>query len=169
MVEAMARSAIATFFHRAPLQLHRLGIRGYERFLLGIDWLVLTTRGRRSGEPREIMVDVIGHDAQRDTWYVQPADGRRANWFQNLLAHTIATVEVRGRRFEARATDVTGPEGAEIVLRFIRAHPLYARLIVWMLRYVDSIDHPDETLRAKLIDVPVMALRPITSEDSRSR
>jgi deazaflavin-dependent oxidoreductase (nitroreductase family) len=165
----VARSAIVMAFHRAPLWLFRLGIGGYERFLLGIDWLVLTTRGRRSGAPREIMLDVIGHDADSDTWYVQPADGRRANWFQNLLAHPIATVEVRRRRFEAHATDVTGPEGAEVVLRFIRTHPLYARLIVWMLRYVDSIDHPDDTLRAKLLDVPVIALRPNADTMPHSR
>ncbi len=164
----MGRSALVMWFHRAPLRLHRLGIRGLER-LIGIDWIVITTRGRRSGVPREVMLDVIDHDEARDTWYVQPADGRRANWFQNLLANPTVTVEVRGRHFEATARDATGPEGADVVLRFIRTHPLYARLIVWMLRYVDSIDHPDETLRAQLTTVPVMALRPITSEDSRSR
>jgi len=164
----MARSALGLAMHRLPLWLHRLGIRGYERFLLGIDWLVLTTRGRRSGEARQVMLDVIGHDAATDTWYVQPADGRRAHWFRNLLAHPSATVEVRGRRFEAAARDVTGPEGAEIVLGFVRAHRVYGRLVVWMLRYVDSVDHPDDVLRAKLLDVPVVALRP-TAGDARSR
>jgi deazaflavin-dependent oxidoreductase (nitroreductase family) len=163
----MARSALVATIYRAPLWLHRLGIRGYER-MLGIDWIVLTTRGRRSAAPREVMLDVVGHDDATDTWYVQPADGRRANWFQNLLVNPTATVEVRGRHFEAHARDATGREGADVILRFIRTHPLYARLIVWMLRYVDSVDHPDATLRAKLTDVPVMALRPITSEDSRS-
>jgi deazaflavin-dependent oxidoreductase (nitroreductase family) len=164
----MARSALVTALYRAPLQLHRLGIRGLER-LIGIDWIVITTCGRRSGAPREVMLDVVGHDETTDTWYVQPADGRRANWFQNLLAHPTATVEVRGRRFEATARDATGPEGAEVVLRFIRTHPLYARVIVWFVRYVDSVDHPDETLRAKLTDVPVIALRPNTDTGLRSR
>jgi deazaflavin-dependent oxidoreductase (nitroreductase family) len=168
ILDAMARSPVVAALYRAPLRLHRLGIRGLER-LIGIDWIVLTMRGRRSGVPREVMLDVIGHDDATDTWYVQPADGRRANWFQNLLATPTATVEVRGRRFEATAIDVTGPEGAEVILRFIRTHPLYARLIVWFIPYVDSIDHPDETLRAKLKTVPVMALRPNSSEDSRSR
>jgi deazaflavin-dependent oxidoreductase (nitroreductase family) len=164
----MARSSIVAALYRLPLALRRLGVRGYER-VLGIDWLVLTTRGRRSGAPRDVMVDVIGHDPTTDTWYVQPADGRRANWFRNLRADPRATVAVRNRRFEATATDVTGPEGADVVLRFIRTHPLYARVIIWFVRYVDNIDHPDDTLRAKLTTVPVMALRPTTSEDHRSR
>ena len=164
----MARSALAAALHRAPLWLHRRGIRGWER-VLGIDWIVLTTRGRRSGEPRAVMLDAIGHDVATDTWYVQPADGRRAHWLQNVLAHPIATVEVRGRRFEATARDATGPEGADVVLRFIRTHPRYARVVVWLVGYVDSTDHPDPVLRAKLEDVPVIALRPTASEASRSR
>src|SRR5262245_30412487 len=99
------------------------------------------------------MLDVIGHDAARDVWYVQPADGHRAHWLRNLRAHPEAKVEVLGRTFEAHAVDVTGPEGAEIILRFIREHPRYARLIVWMLRYVDTNDQPDAALRKKLQDV----------------
>ena len=146
------------FIYRLPLWLRTLGIRGYER-ILGIDWLVLTTRGRRSGEPRTVMVDVIGHDPVTDTWYIQPADGQRSQWLRNLRAHPYATVEVRGRRFQAGATEITGKEGAEVVLRFIRSHPLYARVIIWFVGYVDSPDHPDEELRERLRTVPVVALR----------
>jgi deazaflavin-dependent oxidoreductase (nitroreductase family) len=143
---------------RIPLWLHRLGVRGYER-LLGVDWIVLTTRGRRTHRPRTVVVDAIGHDEAADVWYVQPADERRAQWVRNLRAHPFAIVEVRGRRFEACATEVTGAEGAEIVLRFIRGHPRYARLVVWLVGYVDRIDHPDDELRALLRRVTVFALR----------
>jgi deazaflavin-dependent oxidoreductase (nitroreductase family) len=161
MVTHMASdgSALATLY-RLPLWLHGFGIRGYER-LLGIDWIVLTTRGRRSGAPRDVMLDAIGHDTETGTWYVQPADEARAHWLRNLRAHPIATVEVRGRRFEARATEITGPAGAEVVLRFIRTHPWYARLIVWMVGYVDGIDLPDDELLAKLRHVVVVALHPL--------
>jgi deazaflavin-dependent oxidoreductase (nitroreductase family) len=144
--------------HRLPILLHGLGIRGYER-ILGIDWLLLTTTGRRSGEPRTVMVDAIAHDDDTDTWYVQPAEPG-AQWLANLRATPRATVEVRGRRFSARAEEITGPRGAEVVLRFIRGHPRYARLVIALVGYVDSPDHSDDDLRAKLRDVPVMALRP---------
>lgn len=151
--------ALRRALYRLPLRLHALGIRGYER-LLGIDWIVLTTRGRRSGRPRTVMVDAVGHDAATGTWYVQPADAAGSHWLQNLRAHPIATVEVRGRRFRARAVEITGPEGAEVVLRFIRDHPRYARLVIRLVGYVDSPDRPDDELRALLRTVPVMALRP---------
>ena len=157
---ALPRSPAFAAMYRLPLWFHRRGIRGYER-ILGIDWLVLTTRGRRTGKPRTVMLDVIGHDQARDVWYVQPADGRRSNWVQNLLANPEATVEVRNREFLARATEVTGAEGADVVLRFIREHPRYARLVIWFVRYVDRVDIPDDELRAKLMNVPVVALRPL--------
>jgi deazaflavin-dependent oxidoreductase (nitroreductase family) len=144
--------------HRVPIWLHGLGIRGYER-VLGVDWLLLTTTGRRSRRPRTVMVDAIAHDEDTDTWYVQPAEPQ-AHWLANLRADPTATIEVRGRRFVARAEEITGPRGAEVILRFIREHPLYARVVIALVGYVDSPDHSDDELRAKLRDVPVMALRP---------
>lgn len=143
---------------RAPLLLHRLGIRGIER-VLGIDWIVVTTRGRRTGRLHTVMLDVVGHDPANDTYYVQPADGRRADWVRNVAAEPEVEVEVRGRRFRAHVTDVTGPEGAEVVLRFIRGHPWYARLIVWFVGYVDDVSVPDAELRAQLERTPVLAIR----------
>jgi deazaflavin-dependent oxidoreductase (nitroreductase family) len=151
---------------RVPLVLHRLGIRGLER-LVGIDWIVVTTRGRRSGRPRTVMLDVVGRDPATDTYYVQPANGRRADWVRNVRADPVVDVEVRGRRFRARAADVTGPEGAEVVLRFIRGHPWYARLIVWFVGYVDDVDRPDAELRQQLATTLVIALRALRANSFR--
>ena len=78
------------------------------------------------------------------------------------------TAEVRGRRFEARVEDVTGPEGAEVVLHFIRTHPLYARVIVWFVGYVERVDVPDEELRAALATTPVFAVRAVRKNTSNS-
>jgi deazaflavin-dependent oxidoreductase (nitroreductase family) len=153
-------AGLRTTLYRLPLALRRLGIAGYER-ALGVDWIVLTTRGRRSGLAREVVLDAVGHDPGTDTWYVQPADEAGAQWLRNLRAHPVATVEVRGRRFQARATEVTGPVGAGVVLSFIRRHPWYARLVVWLVGYVDRVDLPDDELLAKLRSVVVVALHPL--------
>jgi deazaflavin-dependent oxidoreductase (nitroreductase family) len=144
------------FLFRVPLQLHHRGVRGLER-LIGIDWIVLETRGRRSGRPHEVMLDVV-HEAD-DTVYVQPADGRHADWVRNVTADPHVTAELRGERFAARVDDVTGAEGAEAVLRFVRGHPWYARVIVWFVGYVDHLDRPDDELRAILSETPVFAIR----------
>jgi deazaflavin-dependent oxidoreductase (nitroreductase family) len=144
---------------RVPLLLHRAGVRGLER-VLGIDWIVVTTRGRVTGRPHTVVLDVIAHDAERDVYYVQPAYGGTADWVRNVASHPLVTAEVRGRAFPARATDVTGVEGAEAIVRFIREHPLYARLVVWFVGYVDRLDRPDDELRAALRDTVVVAIQP---------
>jgi deazaflavin-dependent oxidoreductase (nitroreductase family) len=142
--------------YRIPLWLRRHGIRGYER-VLGIEWIVLTTRGRRTGRPHAVVVDVVGHDARG--WYVQPADPH-AQWVRNVRADPRITVEVGGRTIDAEAHEITGPEGADVVLRFIRSHPRYARVIVWLVRYVETTDLPDAELHARLRAAVVFALRP---------
>jgi deazaflavin-dependent oxidoreductase (nitroreductase family) len=143
--------------YRLPLVLRRFGIRGYER-LLGVDWLALTTTGRRSGRPHTVMVDVVGRDAAGG-WYVQPSKPRAA-WVLNARANPDVRVEAEGPVSAATAVEVTGDEGADVVLRFIRTHPLYARLIVWLVGYTPTIDVPDEVLRERLRTVVVFVLRP---------
>jgi len=44
------------------------------------------------------------------------------------------------------------------VLRFVRAHPHYARLIVWFVGYVESLNASDDKLRLELATTPVFAV-----------
>jgi deazaflavin-dependent oxidoreductase (nitroreductase family) len=141
--------------YRIPLWLRRRGVRGYER-VLGIEWIVVTTRGRRTGRPHAVVVDVVGRDA--GGWYVQPADPR-AQWVLNARADPHVTVEAGGRTIDVEAREITGPEGADVVLRFIRRHPWYAKLVVWLVGYVETTDLPDAELRARLHRAVVFALR----------
>lgn len=143
--------------YRLPLLLRRFGIRGYER-LLGVQWLALTTTGRRSRRPHTVMLDVVGRDVNGG-WYVQPSKPR-AHWVLNARANPDIRVEVDGSAYAANAIEVTGDEGADVVLHFIRAHPLYARLVIWLVGYTPTVDVPDEVLRERLREVVVFALRP---------
>lgn len=143
--------------YRIPLWLRRHGVRGYER-VLGIEWIVVTTRGRRTGRPHAVVVDVVGRDA--GGWYVQPADPR-AQWVRNVRADPRVTVEAGGRTIEAEAREITGSEGADVVLRFIRTHPWYAKVVVWFVGYVETTDLPDAELHARLREAIVFALRPV--------
>ena len=49
-------------------------------------------------------------------------------------------------------------QGAEVVLRFLRAHPWYGRVIVWFVGYVDRLDRSDDELRRALLATPVFAI-----------
>lgn len=157
MRTAMPQTALRRWLYRLPLLLRRAGIRGYER-ILGIDWIAVTTRGRRSGRPHTVVLDVIGRDEGADTWYVSPANGRRSEWVRNALADPDVTVEVGRRRAAARARDATGAEGAEVFLRFLRDHPRYARLVARLVDFADMTRAADDEVRTYGREVVVIAL-----------
>ena len=89
--------------------------------------LVLTTIGRRSGQPRTVLVQCF---ADGDAWLVVAANsGLDSNpgWYHNLKAHPHAHIEVEGRRFEVRAVELTPAEAAAFWPRVLEAAPDYAK------------------------------------------
>jgi len=151
---------------RLPLHLERLGLRLPQRlitWLLGVEWIVLETTGRRSGRVHTVVLDVVGRDVQRGIYYMQPAEGRRSQWVRNVLADPHVTLRVGTKKLPARVRDASGAEGAEVVLRFLRAHPIYGRVIARAVGYVDRVGRPDDELRRDLIATPVFAIEPLRS------
>ncbi|MGD9763474.1 MAG: nitroreductase family deazaflavin-dependent oxidoreductase [Candidatus Binatia bacterium] len=154
---------------RLPLLLEHFGGRHLARLFAaatGVQWITLETIGRRSGRPHRVVLDVVGYDRTRDAYYVQPAYGRTAHWVLNAIAHPQVTAGVSGQWFDAQVRDASGAEGAEVVLRFLRAHPRYGRVIVWFVRYVDRIDRPEDDLRRALAATPVFAVEVIRDRAS---
>ncbi|GAB2665855.1 hypothetical protein GCM10027068_52460 [Prescottella soli] len=82
---------------------------------MGVDALILTTVGRKSGQPRSTPVDWFpGSD---DSWIVvASAAGARSNpnWYLNLAAHPDrATIEMAGETIPVTARELEGPERDE--------------------------------------------------------
>ena len=64
------------------------------------DWVVLTTRGRRTNLPREVLLPCrrVGNDV-----LVLSAYGRRSDWMRNVLKNPRVSVTCNGRERSARA------------------------------------------------------------------
>ena len=157
----MTGSGVRRSIFRLPLLIERVaGDRLWRAVasVLGVEWIVLDTVGRRSGRIHTVVLDVVGRDAVRDIYYVQPADGRRSAWVHNVTAQPEIAARLGTHRMRVRVRDATGAEGAAVVLHFLRAHPWYARVIVWFVGYVDRIDRPDAELLRELASTPVFAV-----------
>lgn len=90
--------------------------------------LVLTTTGRRSGEPRETPLQFEEVDG---VLHVASARGAGADWFRNVVADPRVTVRVRGREFAAVAEPVTDPACIADFLRHrLESRPVMVRLIM---------------------------------------
>ncbi len=80
----------------------------------GYDWqgatvLLLTTKGRKSGEPRELPLIFDEHEGDYIIVASKGGAPEHPAWYLNLVADPEVTVQVRGDRFPARAR-TAGPD-----------------------------------------------------------
>ena len=76
----------------------------------GVTTLLLTTRGRRSGESRTTPL-IYGRDGER--YVIVASRGgapKHPNWYENLAANPDVDVQVMADRFKARARTATAAE-----------------------------------------------------------
>jgi deazaflavin-dependent oxidoreductase (nitroreductase family) len=91
----------------------------------GATIVVLTTTGRKSGEPRKF---ALIYDSRGDDLVVVASKGGAPDhpgWYKNLLAHPDASVQVRGERFDVRARTAEGAEREELWRLMNRSWPNY--------------------------------------------
>jgi deazaflavin-dependent oxidoreductase (nitroreductase family) len=100
----------------------RIGWRAY-----GMPVVELTTTGRRSGQPRTVL---LTSPLQEDGAYVvvgsRGGDDTHPAWYLNLLADPAVQVAVRGRPLPMRARALAGDERAEVWTRVTERFPHYA-------------------------------------------
>jgi deazaflavin-dependent oxidoreductase (nitroreductase family) len=96
----------------------------------GHDWqgttvLILTTTGRRSGEPRS--TPLIYGDQGSDRIVVASKGGAEEDpaWYLNLVEEPEVTVQVRGDRFRARARTATPEEKPDLWRMMTERWPAY--------------------------------------------
>jgi deazaflavin-dependent oxidoreductase (nitroreductase family) len=77
---------------------------------MGVKTLILTTIGRRSGDPRPKPL-ILGQDG--DAYVVVASKGgapHHPDWYLNLVDHPEVEVQVKGDRFRARARTAVADE-----------------------------------------------------------
>jgi deazaflavin-dependent oxidoreductase (nitroreductase family) len=99
------------------------GERGYH--WRGTTILLLTTRGRRSGEPR---TTPLIHRTDRGRWIVVASKGGAPEhpvWFENLRADAHAKIEVLGDTIDVQASTAVGEERARLWSLMTEVWPAY--------------------------------------------
>ncbi|NOH03482.1 MAG: nitroreductase family deazaflavin-dependent oxidoreductase [Chloroflexi bacterium] len=125
-------SVLLKFFFKIPLLLHSLGFGGWERWI-GAQWMFIATTGRKTGKRREAMVDVMDYDSATDTYYIEAAYGKRADWYRNIQSNPIFEAQVGRRKFKARAGELTETDTGEMLVQFYRRKPAYTRSVMAMV------------------------------------
>src|ERR1700758_880271 len=74
-------------------------------------YLYLTTRGRKSGQPREIEIWFTHHEG----CYYVIAEYETAHWLQNIRAHSEVQVRIAGQTFSAEARVLSPTTDAALI------------------------------------------------------
>lgn len=120
------------YFFKIPLFMHKLGFGGWER-LIGAQWMLIATTGRKTGKRRETLVDVMDYNPTTDTYYIEAAYGSHADWFKNIHANPLFNAQVGRRKFIAQAEILNEGDTGEILVQFFRRKPAYTRSVMAMV------------------------------------
>jgi deazaflavin-dependent oxidoreductase (nitroreductase family) len=105
--------------------------------------LLLTTRGRKSGESRDVTLNYMPDGSSFVVIASYGGEDRNPAWWQNLMANPDAAILLNGKRTPVRAREADGIERETLWNRFVSADPSYA-------------EYPKRTKRR----LPVVVLHP---------
>ena len=91
----------------------------------GVYTLILTTTGRRSGEPRPTPLIYGTHDGDYLVVASKGGSDEPPAWYRNLSENPDVEVQVQGDRFRARARTATPPEKPDMWRAMTAAWPAY--------------------------------------------
>ncbi|HLW02438.1 MAG TPA: nitroreductase family deazaflavin-dependent oxidoreductase [Ktedonobacterales bacterium] len=150
-------SGVLRLVLRLPIVLYRLRLG----WLLGQRFVLLEHIGRTSRQVRKTVVEVIGHDRASDTYFIASGWGRRADWYQNLLATPPITIQVGRRHLSVYAETVSAAEGVHMLLDYRQSHPLAIRELSRVLTGANLAKASAEELERIVQEtLPIVALRP---------
>ena len=94
-----------------------------------VDVLLLTTRGRRSGKERTVVLQFFPDGEDMLLAAANTGGLSHPGWYFNLVADPAASVEVMGRTIAVRAEEVPADAAAAWWPRILRRAPTYERYV----------------------------------------
>jgi len=138
-------------FWRAPIWLYRLGLG----WMFGKRFLLLNHIGRKSGQPKQAVIEIVKIDSQNNTIYSVSGFGEKAQWFQNIMHTPDVNIQVSSRKLSAHAERLSTEDGEKILLDYAYHHPTALRELSKILNI--SYDGKPETIHAMAQVLPVVA------------
>ena len=136
---------------RAPIWFYRIGLGG----LLGKRFLLLNHIGRKSGQPRQAVIELVKIDSQTNSYYSVSGFGEKAQWFQNIVQTPDVNIQVGSRKMSARAERLSLEDSEAILSDYAHNHPTAMRELSKILNI--HYDGRPETIHAMAKVLPVVA------------
>lgn len=126
-------------FFRFPIYFYR----AHFGWLLGKRFLLLNHVGRKSGLPRQTVLEVAHYDPSSDSYTIASGFGTQSDWYRNLQQQPNVTIQVGQRKLAAQARLLTPDESGAAMVRYAHQYPKTAQRLMQVLGY--SGDGSDES------------------------
>ncbi len=147
-------SGLSRALFRFPIWLYRIGLG----WLLGQRMLHLSHTGRKSGLPREVVLEVVRYWAASNTYVVASAWGERADWYQNLRQVPEVWIRVGRLSSAALATPLSTEESERALLEYAADHPIALRCLSSFMGFESPQN--DDDVRKIGRQLPMVGLKP---------
>lgn len=142
--------------YRLPIVLYRARLG----WMLGRRFLLLTHRGRKTGQLRRAVLEVVSYDSATRESVVMSAYGERADWYQNIQAHPAVEAQTGWSRY-APQYRLLSPEERYVALAAYQRR--YRRAFQAVMRFLGySYNGAEAGLRTLADSVVMVAFRPAT-------
>ena len=114
------------FVHNISLALYRLTHGKFGGHVQGLQVLLLTTIGRKTGRAR---TTPLGYFMKDGNYIITASNAGRdihPAWFHNLRANPHVTIEIKDRQLEANAEVAVAEKRSSLWLQLISISPVYA-------------------------------------------
>jgi deazaflavin-dependent oxidoreductase (nitroreductase family) len=143
-------------FLRAPIWLYRLRLG----WLLGHRFLMLEHIGRRSGETRRTVLEVVDHDRRAGRYVVASAWGPVSDWYRNVRQTPQVTMWVAVERFPAIAKPMGFDQAVSALRSYAERNPRAFRAL-GQLMLGEVGEELDENCRRLAGAVPLVQLEKV--------
>lgn len=144
---------------RLPIWLYRFHLG----WVLGDRFLMLTHIGRKSGLPRQVVLEVVQHDIITNTYHVAVGFGEQSDWYRNVLKTPEVLVQSGRQQLAARAERLPPDIAASILVNYAHRHPKAINEIVRVMGY--RLDGTQEDYASLGRILPIIALNPLLAVD----
>jgi deazaflavin-dependent oxidoreductase (nitroreductase family) len=116
---------------RAPIWLYRWNLG----WMMGGRFLLLNHVGRKSGLPRQAVVEIVAHDPESGQYSIASGFGAKSDWYQNLRATPEITIKVGSKDISVTAVPLSPDESGAAMVDYAQRNPTAAKGLMRVCGY----------------------------------
>jgi deazaflavin-dependent oxidoreductase (nitroreductase family) len=135
-------SGSSRLLFRMPIWFYKMGLGG----MLGGRFLLLTHRGRISGQPRQTVLEVVNHDELKNVFVVAAGFGTNSDWYRNVKACADVTIQCGRKKWPMTAVFLAPEESGTLLMAYYKRYPFALKELAQFMGY--RLNGTDEDVRA---------------------